>query len=83
MRFKESYLSREYHVKMQVKTSLAFVVWRFVLSEINFCICKILYQLINVQFMSQVTNFSENHEFKNSMQLCYQIKYPCSHCAFL
>ena len=40
MRFKESYLSLEYHVEMQVKTSLAFIVWRFVLSEINFCICK-------------------------------------------
>ena len=41
MRFKEGYLSREYHVKMKAKTSLAFVIWRFVLSEINFCICKI------------------------------------------
>jgi len=57
MRFKESYLSREYHVKMQVKASLAFIVWRFVLSEINFLHMQILYQLINVEFMSQVTNF--------------------------
>ena len=40
MRFKESSLSREYHIKMQVKASLAFIVWRFVLSEINFCIRK-------------------------------------------
>ena len=42
MRFKEGYLSREYHVKMQAKTSLAFVVWRFVLSDINFAYAKFL-----------------------------------------
>ena len=73
MRFKESYLSREYHVKMQVKTSLAFIVWRFVLSadQSIFAYANFI-SVDNVEFMSQVANFLRTMNLR--MPCSYVIK---------